>query len=169
MLVLTTIWLIFSLGCRCSSSGSEIQLPTRTRWPSQPREGERENKVVIVNSVAASSVSSNTTARHHSILSVLLQIRHPSALSHTPSHRSICCSSGGHTLPFLTTSLPVGCPLLPAIDWCLCLPPPFQTPDSHVERSGEDIWWQNFYPHWIDFGRPRYYAQLYCHFQFQRG
>ena len=51
------------------------------------RERERESKVVMENSVAASSVSSNTTTRHHSILSVLLQIRHPSALSHTPSHQ----------------------------------------------------------------------------------
>ena len=55
-MVLITLWLIFSLSCRCSSSGSEIQLPTRTRWSSNTCHLDSKIVEFIENSVAASPV-----------------------------------------------------------------------------------------------------------------
>ena len=56
LLALITLWLIFSLSCRCSSSGIEIQLPTRARWPSNTCHLDSKVVELIENSVATSPV-----------------------------------------------------------------------------------------------------------------
>ena len=104
---------LLSLSCRCSSSGSEIQLPTRTRWPSNTCHLDSKVVELIENSVAASPVRTlhlGITTYHQFCSRYGIPL-----LSPTLQHIGVFVAALMGSRSLSTIRVYVGHPLLPAV------------------------------------------------------